>query len=227
MADERDIAALAVLADAQRRRVFEQVQSVGECSVTDLVESLGIGRTLVSFHLTKLVDAALVEVVPAQRRRAARGRPSQLYRITRREVAASVPDRRYDLLAGVLLDGLAEHRRGETAQASAARAAHRRGSELARSFGAGRSARSVAARLTRLHELLGSLGYLPRAEGGEVVVRNCPYDSLRPGGTDQVCPVNLALAEGMVDGLGLSERVTVSLRPCPDSCCVVFDTGRV
>ncbi len=224
MAEERDIAALAVLADGQRRRVFEHVQVTGDSSVTDLVGSLGIGRTLVSFHLGKLVDAGLVEVVPEQRRRGVRGRPSQLYRITGREVAASVPDRRYDLLAGVLLDGLAEHRRGETAQASAERAARRRGAELARGTGA---ARSVAARLGRLTELLSSLGYLPRQDDGQVVVRNCPYDSLRPSGTEQVCPVNLALAEGMVDGLGLSERVTVSLRPCPDSCCVVFDTGRV
>lgn len=224
MAKERDIAALAVLADGQRRRVFEHVQVSGDSSVTDLVAALGIGRTLVSFHLAKLVDAGLVEVVPEQRRRGVRGRPSQLYRITGREVVASVPDRRYDLLAGVLLDGLAEHRRGETAQASAERAARRRGAELARGTGA---ARSVAARLVRLTELLSSLGYLPRQDDGQVVVRNCPYDSLRPAGTEQVCPVNLALAEGMVDGLALSERVTVSLRPCPDSCCVVFHTGRV
>ena len=224
MADERDIAALAVLADGQRRRVFDAVQSAGECSVTDLVDALGIGRTLVSFHLGKLLEADLVEVVPEQRRRGLRGRPSQLYRTTGREVAASVPDRRYDLLAGVLLDGLAEHRRGESAQQSAERAARRRGAELARAAGNGRS---VTARLGRLQQLLASLGYLPREQGNEVVVRNCPYDSLRPTGTEQVCPVNLALAEGMLDGLGLADRVTVSLRPDPGSCCVVFDTGAV
>lgn len=222
MADESDIAALAVLADGQRRRVFHAVQSASECSVTDLVDALGIGRTLVSFHLAKLVDAALVEVVPEQRRHGVRGRPSQLYRITGREVTASVPDRRYDLLAGVLLDGLAEHRRGESAQQSAERAARRRGEEMAQTAGGGRS---VSARLGRLQQLLSSLGYLPRQEDGQVVVRNCPYDSLRPTATQQVCPVNLALAEGMVDGLGLRDRVTVALRPCPDSCCVVFDTG--
>lgn len=223
MADARDIAVLAVLADGQRRQVYDQVQSAGECSVTELVESLAVGRTLVGFHLTKLVEAGLVEVVPEQRRRGTRGRPSQLYRTTGREVTASVPDRRYDLLAAVLLDGLAQHRRGETAQASAERAARRRGRELARSAG---TPRSHSARLTRLTELLASLGYLPREQEGAVVVRNCPYDSLRPSGTDQVCPVNLALAEGMVDGLGLADRVGVSLRPCPDSCCVVFDTAR-
>jgi predicted ArsR family transcriptional regulator len=218
VSDASELATLGALTDGQRRRVFEQIQSDGECTVTEIAAALVIGRTLVAFHLAKLVEAGLVEVVPAQKRLGVRGRPSQSYRLTGREITASVPDRRYDLLAGVLLQGVAEHRPGESAQASAERAAHRRGRDLARS----RAARSVTARLARLEELLTSLGYVPRREAKTITLRNCPFDKFRPEHTPQVCEVNRALAQGYVDGLELTDRVAVELRPCPDSCCVVF-----
>jgi predicted ArsR family transcriptional regulator len=222
MPDDGDFAVLSALTDGQRRRVFEHIQAGRECTVTEIATALSIGRTLVTFHLAKLVEAGLVEVVPAQKRLGVRGRPSQSYRLTGREVTASVPDRRYDLLAGVLLNGVAEHQPGESAQDSADRVAHRRGKQLAHQFTESRPARSVAARLGRLEALLASLGYIPRREGKTITVRNCPFDKFRPENTPQVCQVNLALAQGYVDGLDLSDRVSVELRSCPDSCCVVF-----
>lgn len=224
MPDQGDLTALAALADGQRRRVFEQIQTVGQSTVTEIAAALSIGRTLVTFHLAKLVEAELVEVVPAQKRLGVRGRPSQSYRLTGREVTASVPDRRYDLLAGVLLEGIAEHQPGESAQDSAGRAAQRRGRDLARQIVRGTGARSVAARLGRLETLLTSLGYVPRRKARTITVQNCPFDKFRPQNTPQVCQVNLALGQGYVDGLELSDRVAVELRPCPDSCCVVFST---
>lgn len=132
-----------------------------------------------TFHLAKLVEAGLVEVVPAQKRLGVRGRPSQSYRLTGREVAASVPDRRYDLLAGVLLEGVAQHQLGETAQDSAERVAHDRGRELAQQAIGGRAPRSVSARLTLLGALLTSLGYVPRRDSATITVRNCPFDKFR------------------------------------------------
>lgn len=225
MSDPGDLAALAVLTDRQRRRVFEQIQAAGPCTVSELAAALSIGRTLVTFHLAKLVEAGLVEVEPAQRRQGVGGRPSQGYRLSRREVTASVPHRRYDLLAGVLLDGVAEHQPGESAQDSASRVAHRRGRQLAQELTGGRVARSVALRLSRLEALLTSLGYLPVRDGKTISVRNCPFDKFRVENTPQVCQVNLALARGYVDGLDLSTRVSVELRSCPDSCCVVFRTA--
>ena len=68
------------------------------------------------------------------------------------------------------------------------------------------------------------LGYAPRREADEVRVRNCPFDKLRGDHHSQVCAVNLALAEGCVQGLGLDGQVQARLRPCSDTCCVVFDT---
>lgn len=222
MPDDGDLEALAGLTDGQRRRVFERIQADGECTVAEIGRSLSIGRTLVTFHLAKLVGAGLVEVVPARKRLGVPGRPSQSYRLTGREVTASVPERRYDLLAGVLLDGLAEHQVGEPAQDSADRVARRRGCELAGQFRDGRAARSIAARLGRLEGLLASLGYVPRRQDRTITLANCPFHKFRPDNTPQVCQVNLALAEGYVEGLDLADRVSVELRPGPDSCCVVF-----
>ena len=37
-----------------------------------------------------------------------------------------------------------------------------------------------------------------------------------------MCQVNLALAHGYLEGLGLQQRLRVDLRPCPESCCVVL-----
>lgn len=226
MPDDGALAALAALTDGQRRRVFEQIQTAAECTVSEIATNLSIGRTLVTFHLAKLVEAGLVEVVPAQKRVGVRGRPSQSYRLTGREVAASVPDRRYDLLAGVLLDGVAQHQPGETAQDSADRAAHNRGRELAQQDTRGRASRSVSARLGQLDALLTSLGYIPRRDGATITVRNCPFDKFRAQNTPQVCALNVALAQGYVDGLDLADTVSVELRPSPDSCCVVFDMAR-
>ena len=226
MPGDGDLAALAALTDGQRRRVFGRIQTAAECTVSEIATSLSIGRTLVTFHLAKLVEAGLVEVVPAQKRLGVRGRPSQSYRLTGREVAASVPDRRYDLLAGVLLEGVAQHQLGETAQDSAERVAHHRGRELAQQAIGGRAPRSVSARLTQLGALLTSLGYVPRRDSATITLRNCPFDKFRAQNTPQVCALNVASAQGYLDGLDLSDRLSVELRPSPDSCCVAFDTVR-
>jgi predicted ArsR family transcriptional regulator len=217
-----DLHALGVFAEPQRRRVFERLQAAGSSTVGELAEALGMGRTLVVFHLGKLTEAGFVDVVPPTPA-GAPGRPPQRYRATGREVAAAVPDRRYDLLAGVLLDGLADHRVGESADASALRVARRRGAELARGLGSEPAADTEAADLARLERVLAALGYAPRRDGAEVVVVNCPFHKFRATNTAQVCSVNRALGEGYLRGLELDRQVQATLRPSPDTCCVAFE----
>lgn len=227
METERDISRLGVFAEPQRRRVFERLQEDGPCTVTALVDALGVGRTLVAFHLGKLIDAGFVEAVGPGATASGPGRPAQRYRVTRREVLASVPDRRYDLLAGVLLDSITDFRPGDTAHTSALRAARRRGAELGRQLASGRSPRSTTARFARLERLLSTLGYAPRRAGGELLVRNCPFDKFRAANTEQICPLNLSLADGYLEGLGLDRHLQAGLRPCADSCCVAFEAAPV
>jgi predicted ArsR family transcriptional regulator len=72
--------------------------------------------------------------------------------------------------------------------------------------------------------LLGGAGYEPAADpaAGTVRLRNCPYHALAASHRDLTCGMNLAWAEGMLDGLG-DPRLTAELAPAPGFCCVVFD----
>jgi predicted ArsR family transcriptional regulator len=213
---------LGVFTEPARRRVYEQLHEEGAATVSELVQALGMGRTLVAFHLGKLLEAGFVEVVAPEQVAGAPGRPAQRYRATHREVVATVPDRRYDLIAAVLLDSLADQRPGESAQASAERTARRRGAELARSWLNGPAPRSLQERLARLVRLLRSLGYAPRSQGAELLLHNCPFDAFRATNTPQVCPLNQALSDGYLSGLELDGDLQAGLRPSPDACCVVF-----
>jgi predicted ArsR family transcriptional regulator len=218
-----DLDVLGVFTEPARRRVYEQLHEEGPATVAELVTALGMGRTLVAFHLGKLLETGFVEIVAPEQVAGAPGRPAQRYRTTSREVVATVPDRRYDLLAGVLLDGLADQRPGESAQSSAQRAARRRGTELARTWGRGSA--SLEGGRARLEHLLQSLGYAPRSQGADLLLRNCPFDAFRATNTPQVCPVNQALSDGFLHGLDLDVHLRATLRPSPDSCCVVFESG--
>jgi predicted ArsR family transcriptional regulator len=210
-----DLEALSVLAEPQRLRILEHLRTqASPASLSEMVTDLGIGRTLLAFHLGKLLEAGFVEVLAPEAPEGRRGRPSQRYRATRREVAASMPPRDYALLAEVLLASAAEG-------VPPVDVARRRGAALAQEEPAGRRPRGRAAALSRLEALLARLGYAPRRDGHDVVLVNCPFDRLRDTNLELVCSINAGLAEGYLDGLGLGD-VSSRLRPCPDACCVVF-----
>lgn len=219
---EQDIETLALFTEPQRLRLFEHVQAAGVCTVNELATGLGVGRSLVTFHLGKLIEAGFIEAAAPERPPAARGRPALHYRVTGRELAVTVPPRRYDLLAGVLLEGVALHEAGESAHASALRAARRRGAELGERFRNGRPLRTTAGRFARLERLLVVLGYTPRRATDQLTVRNCPFEKLRLLDTQQVCSLNRALSDGYLAGLGLDEHLCTELRSEPDACCVVY-----
>lgn len=225
MALDQEIQSLGVFIEPQRRRVYEHVQSAGPSTVNEIAGALEIGRTLASFHLGKLVESGFLEVAAPGPGSGLRGRPAQRYRVTGREVSATVPDRRYDLLAGILLDSVAQHRPGETAHASALRAARSRGAELGRQLRSGRPGRSTTSRFARLERLLSALGYAPHRDENRLTVRNCPFDKFRATNTPQVCSLNQALSEGYLEGLELDDHVQARLDPCPDTCCVVFSAS--
>ena len=100
------LAGVGVLAEPARRTLYQYV--VGEpapVSREQAAAAIGIPVHSVKFHLDKLVAAGLLEV--EYRRLTGRsgpgaGRPAKLYRRSAREVALSVPPRRYDLVGEVL-----------------------------------------------------------------------------------------------------------------------------
>jgi predicted ArsR family transcriptional regulator len=74
--------------------------------------------------------------------------------------------------------------------------------------------------------VLRDYGFDPVQQSGEVRLRNCPFEAIAKDHMVLVCGMNLALAEGLLAGLG-AERVEVRLDPMPGTCCVaVTPAGR-
>jgi predicted ArsR family transcriptional regulator len=189
---------LGVLVEPQRRRIYDELARAAEpLTLGELATRLDLGRTLMAFHLGKLVDAGFVEVLPAQASAGRRGRPSQRYRVSDREVMASVPARHYDVVARVLLRATADRGRGEDVEAAARRVARAQAADEARAVGGRRGAP-----LRVMERLLGRLGYSPAREDGALVLRNCPFDKLRDTHRELVCSINHALAECNDPGIG-------------------------
>lgn len=233
------LATLAVLAEPTRRRLYEWVVARAEpAGRDDAAAELGIGRPLVAFHLDRLVEAGLLET--EYRRRGGRtgpgaGRPAKLYRRTSTELAVSVPPRRYDVVAALLAEGLEGLEGPSSAVGSGGasdpatpsplrRAAERRGARLGEA-GRGRLGPRPSRPRTRaaLVAILADQGYAPRELGSSGIgLGNCPFAGLVDAHRDLVCGANLAMAEGILSGLGAS-GLGARLDPRPDACCVVFE----
>jgi predicted ArsR family transcriptional regulator len=225
------IEAVALLEEPNRQHLYDLVAASREpVGRDDAAEMLGISRELAAFHLDRLADAGLLET--EYRRRNGRtgpgaGRPAKLYRRADRELTLSFPPRHYDLAADLM--ATAFDRLGGAAGAEAvATVARERGTAVG--AGARRMAGSrpgCGRLLTALMDVLRGAGYEPENEtsNGTVCLRNCPYNALALDHRELTCGMNLAWAEGVVDGLG--SPASVELAPGPGRCCVVFRTAPI
>jgi predicted ArsR family transcriptional regulator len=133
----------------------------------------------------------------------------------------SLPDRRYDVPALVFAETI-EQMAGtvppDTLRASARRVGEAAGSAARKRAGARAGRRQ---RHTALVEALCERGYEPlEAETGDIRFANCPFHSLVDAHRSLVCGMNLALTEGLIDGLG--DAVEARLDPQPGFCCVAI-----
>jgi predicted ArsR family transcriptional regulator len=225
------VRAIATLDEPKRRQLYEYVVSRHDGVGRDeAAAATGMSRELASFHLDRLVDAGLLTAEFRRingRRGPGAGRPAKLYRRSRADVVASFPTRRYERAAmmfaqalerlggrssGGTTEALANIARA-TGQAAGVEARHRAGSRPGR-----RRLR------TALLELLTGAGYEPEVVPGadRICLRNCPYDALVAGHRDLTCGMNMAWAEGLVDGLS-DVGLTARLAPTDGYCCVVLD----
>jgi len=220
------IEAVALLDEPNRRHLYDLVavsrEPVGR---DDAAAALGISRELAAFHLDRLAVAGLLDT--EYRRRGGRsgpgaGRPAKLYRRADREVAVSLPPRHYDLAADLMATAL-DRLGGVSGVEAVATVAREQGTIAGARARRGTGARPGRRRLlTTLLDVLQGAGYEPQVDpsSGTVCLRNCPYDALAKDHRDLTCGMNLAWAEGVVDGLG--SAATVELVPDPGRCCVVF-----
>ena len=236
--DRPDLAALSSLDDPVRRRLYEVVtQRTGPVGRDEAASAAGIGRALAAYHLDKLVESGLLTAFyrrPSGRTGPGAGRPAKLYARSDREFAVTVPPREYELAARLLVQVVDSDRSGRS-RAALQEAAHQLGAELGSGFltdAPGQdTARQDAARqdlvrqdLVRqdVESVLAQQGYEPSCgDDGVIRLRNCPFHQLAERHRDVVCGMNLALVEGLVEGLRANGWRPV-LDPAPGHCCVAI-----
>lgn len=214
--------ALATVLEPRRRSLYRYVaEQLTPVSRDQAAAAVGVSRAMAAFHLDKLVEAGLLRT--QYRRLSGRtgrgaGRPSKLYRRSRRRFDVTLPGREHELLARLLVESARE-----TDDISGLE-------EMGRAYGRSLGARArtrvrsrpTAERLARcVEDVTAELGFEPIATGaGEVRARNCPFDPLSRRFPAVVCGAALAIVGGVLDGIGADDlRVTRSERR--DWCCVV------
>ncbi|MEO3885230.1 transcriptional regulator [Nonomuraea sp. B5E05] len=208
-----DLDALALLHDPVRRSLYDVVAgSGGDVGRGEAAEAAGVSRTLAGHHLDRLVEAGLLEsgLRRPEKKGPGSGRPAKVYRRAGGERSVSLPPRDYTTLASVLagvVDLLGAEEQAELAarEAGARMAGRHRGEPVER--------------------VLSERGYEPYEEDGLLRLRNCPFHVLAKEQPLLVCSVNLALCQGLLEGLG-DDPGRARLDPRPGECCVAFATSK-
>jgi len=209
---------LGALADPLRRRIYrfvaEQPDAVSRDQAADVV---AVPRHTAKFHLDRLVDEGLL--VTEFRRLTGRsgpgaGRPAKLYRRSAREVAVSVPSRRYDLAGQVLADAVERSLDGVPMAEAVSQAADNAARIVVEA-----TRPEAGQELSRVGEVLAPLGYEPRAEQSDLVLANCPFDRLATDHRDLVCGMNREFVGAVARRLEC-HGVEARLDPDDSRCCV-------
>lgn len=211
-------AVAAALADRSRRALYEYVRrqdrAVGR---EEAAEATGMSRGLAAFHLDKLVDAGLLAAryeAPADQPRG-RGRAPKVYEAVGDGLAITIPERRYDLIAEILADAVAED--PTAARDAAMRQANRRGREIGAVAHEDPAPESAD---TGVETALAHLGFEPERDAAGVVrLHNCPFHALASRHTELICGLNQCFITGLLAGLSAT-GVEARLAPRPGECCV-------
>ena len=150
------------------------------------------------------------------------GRPSKLYRPGHDEVAASVPERHYDLAGSLLATAVAESTRtGARCRLprAAARTAGRRSARTTRDASEDATPAMTAAP-TSSTSLAHTATSREIGDDEEIALVNCPFHRLAEEHRELVCGMNLDFLDGLLDGIGPDDGLTASLEPEPGYCCV-------
>jgi len=219
----RDWPAVEALSEPTRRRVYDAVRAARRpMTRDDVAGALGIGRPLAAFHLDALVKAGLLDVDyarPPGRRGPGAGRPSKRYRTTADDIALSVPERRYELVAQVLAAGVRDAAASGDVRTAVYEAARTRGEQLGRQCGGDADPPAGSSPRDRVCMVLSELGYEPTDDGEAVSLRNCPFHGVVDVEPELVCQLNLRLLEGLLHALPVDE-LEARFVPTAQHCCV-------
>jgi predicted ArsR family transcriptional regulator len=222
---------IAALGDPIRRALYRfvvaQPEPVGRAQAADAV---GIAHHSAKFHLDKLESEGLLDIEYTRqpgRSGPGAGRPAKRYRRSAREVAVSLPERRYDIASYVMAEAITTARESDM---PVAEAVQQSASALGRTLGErvrGRlgSRPSKATRVRAVTAELVECGYEPRADGDRIVLANCPFHTLAAQFPDLVCQLNFGLLEGLMQACRPA-GLRAKLSPEPGRCCVTLNRDR-
>ncbi len=222
------LGAVAALDDPVRLALYRHLASQpGWVDRDHAAAAAGISRSLAAYHLDRLLAAGLLEVEyrrPDGRRGPGAGRPAKRYRRSQQAVEVSVPPRRYDVAAELLVRAMAGAL-GDRAVEPLAGVAEAFGQRLgAAARGSGRpTSRQELRRLLRTE--LQALGFEPREAGRAITLGNCPFATLARAHPGVVCGMNLALITGLIEGTGVTGAIA-RLEAEDGRCCVVVTDDR-
>ena len=205
--------ALAALGEPTRRALYAYVAAQDRAvSRDEAASATATKRATAAFHLERLVDDGLLEARFARvsgRTGPGAGRTAKLYARARRQIAVSLPPRRYEIAAEVLASAL------EAAEREAAPVSE------AVAHAAGQAGRQIATGGADLAEVLTRSGYEPkRGPDGCIHLANCPFHDLLARHVDLVCAMNLHLLRGLIGELGAGAHAR--LDPAEGRCCVTI-----
>ncbi|MEF9901706.1 helix-turn-helix transcriptional regulator [Streptomyces sp. P9-A2] len=207
-----DVSAIAALDEPTRRRLYDHVvRQPSPVGRDEAAAALGLARRTVAFHLDRLADESLLDVV--YERRSGRsgpgaGRPAKLYRRSTKQVAINLPDRRYELAGQLLAQAVEE---SDATDEPVRKVLHRKAEELGTQLGEQNE--------TNVFDLLERYGFEPRHEDDAIVLANCPFHALAREHTRTVCGMNLHLLRGVLKGRG-EAGLQACLVPSLGQCCV-------
>lgn len=226
---EAQVMSIGALAEPTRLALYRYVAAAdAPVGREQAAQEVDLPLHTVKFHLDRLVEEGLLEV--EYRRLTGRtgpgaGRPSKLYRRASRHVSVSLPQRRYDLAGEVLAAAVDQSTRDGTPIAEAVQhVAHTTGTRLADDRRPTTRRTGRTAKKASLVKVLVDQGYEPRLVDDDVCLTNCPFDRLAAEHTQLVCSMNLALVDGVIDGLDL-KPMRARLEPQPGFCCVKVATA--
>ena len=227
MEDGDALFAVAALAEPVRRSLYAYVRRAGRGVTRDEAAAhAGISRNLAAFHLDKLVAAGLLDAGMGDDAGRRIGRPPKIYRLSELELHVSIPARRYELAAELLLQAIVAGERDDTPPADAlmSEARHRGqdfGSMARRRLRRGPVGRERA--LSLAEDVASEYGFEPvRADRHLVRLRNCPYQRLAKHSRELICAMNGEFFSGVAEGIG--GRVQVNVTPWEGHCCVELAT---
>jgi predicted ArsR family transcriptional regulator len=226
LAEVEDVVALsavAALAEPVRRELYAYVRRQGRPVTRDeAAADAGISRKLAAFHLDRLVAAKLLDAGTDGDADGRIGRPPKTYKPSDLEVGVSIPTRRYELAAELLLAAaVTSERDGVTAREALMTAALRRGHEVGTEarhrLRPGRLGPDRA--LSLVEDVAAECGFEPlRGDRRGLRLRNCPYQRLARHSRELICGMNTEFFTGVVEGTG--GRIGVQLVPWDGHCCV-------